>query len=89
MKSGFGTSLQNPCVKLVQNKGRLTETERIQPSACRKRPLILGVEEAEAPQALSFFDPGEKYDCNPQKVIDLDQTSSLIHCRSTVSMQPL
>jgi hypothetical protein len=39
-----------------KKSGRFTETERIQSWGCRKRPLILSVEEAEAPQALNFFD---------------------------------
>ena len=47
------------------------------PSPCQKRPLTLGIEEVEAPQALNSFDPTIMKYCAAPNVIDVDQTALL------------
>ncbi len=57
-------------------KERALRERGTMPSPCRKRPLTLRIEEAEAPQANSFDAEIIKY-CIAQKVIDVDQTGLL------------
>ena len=47
------------------------------PSPCRKRPLTLRIEEAEAPQALNSSDARIIKYCAAPNVIDVDQTGLL------------